>query len=147
MAKREGVLIQIRVPEAEAEALREAAEQAGRSLPAEMRYRLNAYQAGEEASVARAMGTLSAQIASDVEAQFATSPGMPPELLGTIRDATVLVLNGMGAEDPSDQSDEFSTAKFVAFRVLRWLRSAVRLPDEPPAIRRIRGVLMPRQGD
>lgn len=144
--KREGVLIQMRVPEAEAEALRAAADQAGWSVPQEMRHRLNAYQAGTEESLPRIIGALAAQITNDVEVSFAS--GDPsPEMLGTIRDTLVRVLDGLGAVDPGDLDQEFSLAKFVSFKILRWLKSPVALPDEPPAVKRIRAVLVPKKGN
>lgn len=144
--RREGTLIQMRVPEAEALALKDAANAAGWSVPQEMRHRLNAYQAGTEESLSRVIGALAAQITNDVEVSFA-SGSTSPEMLGTIRDTLVRVLDGLGAVDPSDRDAEFSTAKFVAFRMLRWLKSAVALPDEPSAIRRIRAVLVPNKGN
>ena len=147
MAKREGTLIQIRVPEGEADALKQAAHEAGWSLPQEMRHRLNAYTGGSEESFSRVIGALAAQITSDVEVNFATGNPPSPEMLGTIRDTLVRVLDGLGAVDPPDADQEFSAAKYVSFRMLRWLHSPVPLPDEPPAIRRIRGALIPAKGD
>jgi hypothetical protein len=144
--KREGVLIQIRVPEAEADALKQAAHEAGRNLPQEMRHRLNAYEGGAGDSLSRVIGALAAQITSDVEVNFAAGP-TSPEMLGTIRDTLVRVLDGMGAVDPGDLDQEFSLAKFVSFKVLRWLRSPVPLPDEPPAMKRVRAVLTSNKGN
>ena len=68
------VLVQMRLPPEEADELREAARKAGRTLPGEMRHRLDTYR---EDSVSRAMGDLAALLTADVEATFAASPDPP----------------------------------------------------------------------
>ncbi len=141
-------LIQLRLPEDEADALRDAGAAAGRSLPAEIRHRLAAYAGGSEApalpaapggdafaQLGNALAALTAQIAD--EASIASDPQWSdrPTFLATVRAALCVVLDGLGADKGASKGSAI-VGHGIANRMLHFLHASKPLRVEPPAFDR-----------
>jgi hypothetical protein len=122
------VLVGLRISPEDRDELKAAGKLAGRSLPNEILYRLQAFRA-PAIGVEHAIGDLAALIARRVEGELASYWFAPttrgdvrtasndylPQLLAATRDAMTIALNALGAADEWIGGTEFPIATGVTW--------------------------------
>jgi hypothetical protein len=136
-----GVLVQIRLQPEEAAELKAAADAAGRTLPGEMRHRLN-YDGGTSRS--RALADLMAIIAARAEAYMRPietdhADANRKRLLGVVKQAIDSVLDALLADggketEPEPKLGELPISKGITWDMASWISMGDVLygPDDTP---------------